>query len=407
MVVLVKFNFIKKLNQQGFSKLADLKLANNQQRRFKMTLQKLSGYAPTTVDFTFGLNAKIHNIDADPTCTTTHGNGDRDDRDADVGDADDENDHEGDDEGDDECTSTTAHANVQQVDYVVGGDACTTEQCVVLDNDIDSDPSMDDIDTDISDSGMAPEELPWYGTMTETPDFLLGFRIVKFSTLLLYRNSVRGRNVHKNENISHRCLKVHPNTLVAIAVHCAVTAVQENAILDGKTTRAEYEAAADIKCEIKPQGWARRPKHGNAYGAKYIGKYTHTIVELFNRGVRNKSEKLGPAQMRNCLRKLHPDSLFSLPSEAEISSFIARLTQKSKKSVDGIIAPASCNGGKRGRKSKLSKEIVKFIGELVTDDPTIKPKSGVLEVRAQFPDLNEEFYKSVKNKISNLKTKLK
>lgn len=61
-------------------------------------------------------------------------------------------------------------------------------------------------------------------------------------------------------------------------------------------------------------GWARRPKKGLMYGAKYIHLYQEEVEELFNRGEADSSNKLGPARMLEVLKRRYPDR-YNLPGE--------------------------------------------------------------------------------------------
>ena len=271
---------------------------------------------------------------------------------------------------------------------------------------VNSDGDTADSDSD-SEDDMAAKDIEYrYGSTTECPVFLLRCTILKHSNLVMCDKTVRGRNAHKHDGKRRVGQKVKPKTVLACAVRLAVNVVNDYAITDGRATRPEYDAAASTFVPAKPRGWARRPKHGHTYGAKYIGKFKPAIAEMFNRGVQDKSLKLGPAQMLNRLRQQHAESRFSLPTESEILILISTLTKSSKNNGGGLVSVSS-TGGRRGRKSKLAPEVFEFVNTMVEADPTVKPKQGLARVLEEFPDVPESIHQSIKSRISSVKSKLK
>ena len=78
------------------------------------------------------------------------------------------------------------------------------------------------------------------------------------------------------------------------------------------------------------KGWAGRIKvDGSHYRKSYISNYLDDIEELFQKGKKNSSDKMNPAQMRDTLIAKYPNRL-RIPSETEIKQEIGRLFSKSK-----------------------------------------------------------------------------
>ena len=207
--------------------------------------------------------------------------------------------------------------------------------------------------------------------------------------------TVRGRNAHKHDGKRRVRQKVKPKTVLACAVRLAVNVVDDYAIRDGRATRPDYDAVACTNVPAKPRGWARSPKHGRSYGAKYIGKVKTAVAAMFDRGVQDKSLKLGPVQMLNRLRQQLAESRFSLPTESEILIVISTLTKSSKKNGGGL--SVSSTGGRRGPKSKRAPEAFQFVNTMVEADPTVKPKQGLEQVLKEFPDVPESIHQSIKS----------
>ena len=70
------------------------------------------------------------------------------------------------------------------------------------------------------------------------------------------------------------------------------------------------------------RGWARRIKvDGSYYEKAYISNYLDDIEELFQRGKKNSSDEMNPAQMRDTLIAKYPNR-FRIPSDTEIKQEI-------------------------------------------------------------------------------------
>lgn len=79
-------------------------------------------------------------------------------------------------------------------------------------------------------------------------------------------------------------------------------------------------------------GWARRKPHGEMYGNNYVDKYSKDLEEMFERGNRNKFDKMSAGKMRECLKQKYTGR-FSIPGETDIRTFIGAESQKKKKST--------------------------------------------------------------------------
>ncbi len=55
--------------------------------------------------------------------------------------------------------------------------------------------------------------------------------------------------------------------------------------------------ARDFALPARVQGWARRPKRGETYGAAYVDPYYDTIATLYARGNVEKNSMVSPHQV--------------------------------------------------------------------------------------------------------------
>ena len=112
----------------------------------------------------------------------------------------------------------------------------------------------------------------------------------------------------------------------------------------------------------RPQGWARRPSREDSTcrEARLVGRHLEDVAEMFERGVRKSSRKLGPAQMLEKLEMKHP-GLYRLPAEHEIGKKISAHFAKQKEGK-----------GKSPCVKKLLDEIEEKIREFVILHPNEK-----------------------------------
>jgi hypothetical protein len=79
-------------------------------------------------------------------------------------------------------------------------------------------------------------------------------------------------------------------------------------------------------------GWARRPRFGETYGAKYIDTYKTYINEMFEAGNKDKGLKKSASQMLAALQ-FRCTRAHDLPSVSEIQRYIASLCTKNKSCI--------------------------------------------------------------------------
>ena len=178
----------------------------------------------------------------------------------------------------------------------------------------------------------------------------------------------------------------------------------------GHDDAPEYEEARAYKLKSRARGWGRRPHHGDTLGATYLQKYEREVVEMFNSGVFSSTSKIGPAQMREELRRRYPGK-FSIPSQQELRSKVSTLFMASK-AIGGQPVPipdeTHVRKPRRGRKSTLPDAVSSFLLGAVKQTPTLKPQHGLEQVRAKFPDLPTLVTdKQIKAKVSAIKANLK
>ena len=79
-------------------------------------------------------------------------------------------------------------------------------------------------------------------------------------------------------------------------------------------------------------GWAKRPKHGQGYGAKYINTHKPFIKQCFLAGEAENGTKWSPAAILESIKRIDPFDL-EIPNETEIRGYISSLIQKQKNPV--------------------------------------------------------------------------
>ena len=111
--------------------------------------------------------------------------------------------------------------------------------------------------------------------------------------------------------------------MVATALRAVQHLIHDKSVVvrSGMEDMSEYELALHVPVEVKVQGWARRPSHGEQYGVTYIGRYAAEIMEMFQRGVAESTNKMSPAAMLEMLERRFPGR-YSLPGENEIRVLI-------------------------------------------------------------------------------------
>ena len=193
--------------------------------------------------------------------------------------------------------------------------------------------------------------------------------------------------------------------LVAFVVRYAANQIHTHAVCirDGRLDAPEYQLSRTTSLPARPQGWGRRPRHGETMGARYLPEFVQDVTAFFNRGACKSSLKMGPAQMREELKRKYP-SRFSIPSRAELRTCISALFMKAKNSSPRMVGTNRQISGRRGRRSLLPDAVRNFVTRLIEANPGMKATEPLKRVRAQFPDLPPEATDSrIKNRIANAK----
>ena len=94
----------------------------------------------------------------------------------------------------------------------------------------------------------------------------------------------------------------------------------------------KYQLASSVQMQVpsKCPGWARRPKHGNQYGANHLSEFKKEIEELFDTGRITNEKKLSPQTMLEHIRNKYPHR-YTLPGETEIRQEISSLFYETEK----------------------------------------------------------------------------
>lgn len=76
-------------------------------------------------------------------------------------------------------------------------------------------------------------------------------------------------------------------------------------------------------------GWARRPKHGETLGVKYSNNFGEEIKEMWDRGEKEKAEKMSPGQMLSEILDKNPN-ITDLPGITDMAMSVQRVVNKGK-----------------------------------------------------------------------------
>ena len=160
------------------------------------------------------------------------------------------------------------------------------------------------------------------------------------------------------------------------------------------------------------QGWGRKKPKGHNYGANYAEEFMDVIRACYAKGERDANSKMSPEQVSEQLHRDHPDR-FCIPSAWAVQRVFISLGQN-KKTVASQSAAGGGQGGpgdgrrrRRGRKSVLADDVLAAVGVVVESNPDIKPRAALDKIKEQFPTLDEALHRSVKQRVTTLKSKTK
>jgi hypothetical protein len=180
-------------------------------------------------------------------------------------------------------------------------------------------------------------------------------------------------------------------------------------IMDGRDENVDdYEIARDYRIPkrfLKSPGWARRPRKGEMYGAKYIARFKTELFEFYKVGSRDSDKKLGPAIMLEKLQLAHPD-LYTLPNFAEIQSFVSQCFHREKDgNSEEPIQNHTTSQGRRQRRNGVvevtqNEEMEEAISTIVCYyGGNILPKYILSRLRDQFPPAAVDSQKTYLTKL--------
>mmetsp|Transcript_17789 Transcript_17789/g.21924 ORF Transcript_17789/g.21924 Transcript_17789/m.21924 type:complete len:188 (-) Transcript_17789:469-1032(-) len=173
-----------------------------------------------------------------------------------------------------------------------------------------------------------------------------------------------------------------------------------------------YEDCSSFEVDtekLKPRGWARRPKHGEQYGKKYIAEFACDIEELFNVGKSDSEKKLNARTMLERLRRKYPKR-YTLPSETTLKQEISKLFDKQKKNTSKETASGDNNNRSYAKFPEIYANAFKRYMKEVEDASTIKPKEAYDKLVEDYTDENGRLpsdfpsYKQGTSKFSGMKT---
>ncbi|GBG35190.1 Hypothetical Protein FCC1311_114132 [Hondaea fermentalgiana] len=179
-------------------------------------------------------------------------------------------------------------------------------------------------------------------------------------------------DAHNDEDtIEQACETIGEDNATQIASNDSQAMIS---LRDGRSDMPEYVLAVHHVLPADPQGWARRPHHGSAYGSDYMGPYRERVEELLGLGVENSSHKMGPGVMRAQLEKEFPGQS-CLPSKERIKLLIGQLStqQKAREQAErmamaaklawkdavaaAVMQSGSSGKGRKGMEAKFTNEV--------------------------------------------------
>jgi hypothetical protein len=140
--------------------------------------------------------------------------------------------------------------------------------------------------------------------------------------------------------------------IVAAAVRMASSLiVSEHLVRHKRTEFPEYAVAQEYAARAAPwkQGWARKPRRGDTYGANYVGEFKKDIEQWFGAGNVDENSKVSPAQVCERIRLEHPNRYCE---PWMVQNFYNALGQRN--------GGSDAEGGARGPKSRLPPEVVQL-----------------------------------------------
>ena len=197
----------------------------------------------------------------------------------------------------------------------------------------------------------------------------------------------------------------------------------DSIIIDSKKDHPFYEMARNHNVPSIQRGWARRLRGEALYGQNYLEDHIVRIKELYDIGVKDKSQKKSPSDMREIIRAENQDK-FALPSESSIRQVVSQLAQKEKSGqfelsdvIQDIGEKDAAEGRIRGRKTwdKLEDKENTVLDDVINEDPEGKRSALYDEWERRVKNNNRKRLpryvtripkKDILSRISTLKQKL-
>ncbi len=301
----------------------------------------------------------------------------------------------------DEDESPTSVVDPGEADFLYGE---TPQQGVVV---VDEGDDDEDDEEEHADNPARAHDSSYTAVADMSDMMLTGIRVVKQS---LFRDIAGPRDALRVSR-TRVCKEINGRMdMLAAAVRLTNHLIDSHDvnIHNGHEDMEAYELASDIVTKPRSLGWARRPQWGKQYGAKYIRAYANEIRELFNRGAAKISEKLGPAQMLEELKRRHPGK-YTVPSESEIRNQITVLFTRQKQGDGEGGEDGDSISKQRGRKSNIPDALQEYLQELVSATDRVAPAAALAKVKQKFGELikgkdgKQLTDNQIKTKFNNLK----
>ena len=173
--------------------------------------------------------------------------------------------------------------------------------------------------------------------------------------------------------------------------------------------------------ELPGPGFSRRDGDGrDLFGARYISNYKELIEELVEKGNKNSSAKLQPAQMLEIVKKENEKRVFVLPDEYEIRCYVGQILSRKGKKDSGnetdehmqLEEDIEAHDSSNAQKTVLDEECVNWVIDFISKDGNFRktPSQLLKKLGDEFPSKRlffENNKKEVRKKLSQLKQKVK
>jgi hypothetical protein len=249
--------------------------------------------------------------------------------------------------------------------------------------------AIDDIDAAENEKALkSTNGVPCYSSLS----MVTGVKVEKYMRLgkiHTTNQSFRKNQSKKHNKEAHEEMTAQKNLMVKGILCLVKESFTTFQIMDGRDEDVDdYKIARDYDVPeefLKGQGWARRPRKGEMYGAKYIERFKAELFAFFKIGSRDSDKKLSPSIMMERLRLAHP-GVYTLPNFLEIQSFVSQCFNREK---DGNIGEPIPNSTGQGRRRENEVEVNEEMKEAM--EKIVQYYGGQIQPRYVLSRLRDQF----------------